>query len=321
LDQLTDISDESLTTGRIPGALNIAISILAFSVAGFALWAASNSNSWLVILLAAIIFSFVNNTIFSLLHEAVHGLFHTNQKVNEVFGSLCAAFFPTALSFQRICHLGHHRRNRSDAELFDYYFPDDNKLLKYTQWYGILTGVYWIMPPLGCLLYLIAPWALNSNIFRGKNSKVAQQSGVDAMLSGFDEVPGGRIRLEIMASILLQVLLVLALDLTFAGWIICYAAFALNWSALQYADHAWTERHVRNGAWNLRVNRPVQYLFLNYHHHKAHHQNTNVSWLDLPQYVDYTEHRPSFLAVYRNMWLGPRPYPEVPAGILGKDRC
>ena len=319
--QPTDVSDDSATTEQLPGALNIAISIVAIAIASFALWAASNSNGWITILLAATVFSFVNNTIFSLQHEAVHGLFHSKHKANEFFGSLCAAFFPTALSFQRICHLGHHRRNRSDAELFDYYYPNDNKVLKYTQWYGILTGIYWLMPPLGCLLYLVAPWALNINYFRGKNSKVAQQTGLDAMLSGFDEVRGGRIRLEIVATILLQVLLFTVLDLTFTGWLICYAAFAVNWSALQYADHAWTERDVRNGAWNLRVNPLVQYLFLNYHHHKAHHQHTNVSWLHLPKYVDYLEHRPSFLSVYRNMWLGPRPYPEVPPGILGKEKC
>jgi fatty acid desaturase len=308
-----------VTAERLPGALNISISVAAMAVAALALWIASNSGSWIAILLAAIIFSFVNNTIFSLLHEAVHGLFHSSHKVNEIFGSLCAAFFPTALSFQRICHLGHHRRNRSDAELFDYYYPDDNKFLKYTQWYGILTGVYWLMPPLGCLIYLIAPWALKINFFRGADSKVAQQTGLDAMLSGFNDVPGRRIRLEIVASILLQVSLFKFLNLTWTGWLICYAAFALNWSALQYADHAWTDRDVRNGAWNLRVNLLVQYLFLNYHHHKAHHQNTSVSWLHLPKYVDFLEHRPSFLAVYRNMWLGPRPYPEVPTGILRDD--
>jgi len=186
--QPTDISDDSATTEQLPGALNIAILIVAIAIASFALWAASNSNGWITILLAATVFSFVNNTIFSLLHEAVHGLFHSNHKANEFFGSLCAAF-------------------------------------------------------------------------------------------------------------------------------------AVNWSALQYADHAWTERDVRNGAWNLRVNPLVRYLFLNYHHHKAHHQHTNVSWLYLPKYVDYLEHRPSFLSVYWNMWLGPRPYPEVPPGILGKEKC
>lgn len=316
-----DMRYKILMNEPIPGGLNISIAIGAIAAACLSLWAASNIDHWAAILLAAIVFSFVNNTIFSLLHEAVHGLVHSQRRTNETLGTVCAAFFPTSLSFQRVCHLGHHRRNRSDAELFDYYYPDDNKFLKFTQWYGILTGIYWLMPPLGCLLYLLAPRSLQTPAIRSKKSKLAQQTGLDAMLSGFNDVSGGRIRFEILLTIAIQTVLFMVLDLSLTGWLVCYAAFALNWSALQYADHAWTVRHVRNGAWNLRVNRVVQYLFLNYHHHKAHHQHTDVPWLYLPKYVDYSEHRPSFLTVYRNMWLGPRPYPDVPRGVFGKDEC
>ena len=84
----------------------------------------------------------------------------------------------------------------------------------------------------------------------------------------------------------------------------------MNWSSLQYADHAWSELDVREGAWNLRVNKLVQWLFLNYHHHKAHHQHPEVSWLNLSEHVDFTEQRPSFLKIWLSMWRGPRPLPK-----------
>jgi hypothetical protein len=119
----------------------------------------------------------------------------------------------------------------------------------------------------------------------------------------------GRIRLEILFSILMQATIVRALDLSLAGWLACYAAFALNWSSLQYADHAWSVRDVHDGAWNLRVNGIVRYLFLNYHPHRAHHQHPSVPWLHLPKYVDVSEERPSFLRTYLRMWRGPRPWP------------
>ena len=93
---------------------------------------------------------------------------------------------------------------------------------------------------------------------------------------------------------------------------ICYAAFALNWSSLQYADHAWSELDVKEGAWNLRVNKVVQWLFLNYHHHKAHHQHPDVPWVHLHHHVDFSEPRPSFFRIYLSMWRGPRPMPEDP---------
>ncbi|HYO14944.1 MAG TPA: fatty acid desaturase [Thermoanaerobaculia bacterium] len=292
----------------IPGMLNMALSAAAVSAASGLLWLASHTESWAWRIAAALAFSFVNNTIFSLLHEAVHGVFHPRRGVNEAFGRLTAAFFPTGLGFQRICHLGHHRRNRSDVELFDYVLPGESRLVKSLQWYGILTGVYWLLPPLACLLYLLCPRVFR---FRGE-SRIVRQTSADAMLSGFEGAPETRVRLEILFSFLVQVALWTALDLSLAGWGFCYAAFALNWSSLQYADHAWSERDVHDGAWNLRVSRVVQALFLNYHHHKAHHQHPTVPWLHLPKYVDTSEERPSFLSIYFRMWRGPRPWPGEP---------
>ncbi|HKI06645.1 MAG TPA: fatty acid desaturase [Thermoanaerobaculia bacterium] len=290
----------------IPGALNVAVTAAAVAADLFLLGFASHTESWGWRIAAAVAFSFVNNTVFSLLHEAVHGVFHPRRAVNDAFGMLTAAFFPTGYTFQRVCHLGHHRRNRSDVELFDYFLPDDNRPLKAAQWYGILTGVYWLLPPLACLAYLLCPWLFRLPLL---SPEAARQTSADAMLSGFEGAPAGRMRLEILFSISMQAAMVWALDLSFAGWLACYAAFALNWSSLQYADHAWSVRDVHDGAWNLRVNRIVQYLFLNYHHHRAHHQHPSVPWLHLPRYVDFSEERPSFLRIYLRMWRGPRPWP------------
>jgi fatty acid desaturase len=116
-------------------------------------------------------------------------------------------------------------------------------------------------------------------------------------------------RLEILLSAAIQLLAWWTLDLTPVGWGACYAAFAVNWSALQYADHAWSDLDVRDGAWNLRVNRVVQYVFLNYHHHLAHHQHPEIPWIHLGKFVDVRAPRPSFLSIYLSMWKGPRPLP------------
>jgi fatty acid desaturase len=192
------------------------------------------------------------------------------------------------------------------VELFDYFLPNDNRPLKAFQWYGILTGIYWLLPPLACLAWLLAPGLFRAALFR---SRTARQTSAEAMLSGFESAPEGRIRLEILFSLAMQAAMIWALDLSLAGWLCCYAAFALNWSSLQYADHAWSVRDVHDGAWNLKVSRVVQYLFLNYHHHRAHHQHPSVPWLHLPKYVDFAEERPSFLRIYLQMWRGPRPWP------------
>lgn len=284
---------------RIPGGLNVALSIVAAAAACALLGLVSHADSLLVRVVGAIAFSYVNNTLFALLHESVHGVFHRRDAVNDWFGRWLAAFFPTSFTLQRYFHLGHHRRNRSEAERFDYIAPGENATLKTIEWYGILTGFFWLCPPLSCVLFFIgalgaahAPWS--------------RQTGFDGMVDGVEQLPGLPIRLEILFAALWQLALIRALHLTAAGWLLCYAAFAINWSSLQYADHAWSPLDAARGAWNLRVNPVVRWLFLNYHHHRVHHENPGVPWIHLPRFVDGAEPRPSFLRMYLSMWRGPR---------------
>jgi len=303
------------TKEAVPGGLNIALGLAAVAGLIVLLWLASHTESTLWFIVTIIVFSYVNNTVFSLLHEAVHGIFHPNRLINEWAGRLLAAFFPTGFTMQRIAHLGHHRRNRTEAELFDYYRPGENLLVKYLQWYGILTGIYWLLPPLSSLLFLLCPmplikWAIRQS----EKSQLAQQTSAEGMLSGYKNASFTKIKLEILLTILIQAGLVYWLDLTWLGWLGCYAAFGFNWSSLQYTDHAFSERDVYEGAWNLRVNKLIQYIFLNYHHHKAHHQYPHVPWLYLEHYINPNEKRPAFMEIYLKMWAGPRPLPGQEAG-------
>ncbi len=302
----------SSTAGRpeIPVGLNMVIAGLALSAWAGLLWLASHTSSWMVVLAAAWGFSYVNNTSFSLLHEAVHGIFHPNRRLNDWAGRILAATFPTGFQFQRQCHMGHHARNRTEVEQFDYIRPGDNKIWKYLQWYTILTGLYWLSVVIGWLLFLVCPWIYRLSVFSGEHSQIAHQSSTDAMLSSMFKGPTLKMRFEMLLTVVLQALMFVLLDLSALGWCCCYAAFAFRWSGLQYADHAWSELDLYDGAWNLRVNPIVRMFFLNYHFHKAHHQHPTVPWIHLPRYVDRGENQPSFLSIYLQMWRGPRPMPE-----------
>jgi fatty acid desaturase len=297
----------------VPGALNVTLATAVLCSNAGLLYAASHTSHWFWFLACAAAFSYTNNTVYSLLHECVHRKFHERRAVNDWWGRLLAASFPTGFTFHRMCHLGHHRHNRTEVERFDYYTADDNRFVKCMQWYGILTGFYWLMPPLGSVLVLVMPASLLLRLVDSRGSKTAEHLGTDAILEGIAEAPPWTMRGEIVLAGTVQAALWYVLDLSLAGWAACYAAFAVNWSALQYADHAWSELDVRDGAWNLRVNRAVQYVFLNYHHHLAHHQHPEVPWIHLGRFVDFDAPRPSFLAVYLSMWRGPRPLP--PAAI------
>jgi fatty acid desaturase len=294
----------------IPGRLNVALAAAAGGACLALLWAASHADALGWRLLAAVAFSYANNTLFALLHEAVHGVFHASSAVNDLFGRVLAGFFPTSFTLQRSFHLGHHRRNRTAAERFDYIAPGESAFLKRVQWYGILTGFYWLTAPLACAIALVSPRAFSSRLFRGEQAAWSRQSGTEAMVAGVERLPGGVIRAEILWAALLQIGLFGLLDLSLSGWLLCYAAFAVNWSSLQYADHAWSPLDVTEGAWNLKVNRVVRWLFLNYHHHLAHHRHPGVSWIHLGRLVDEAAPRPSFGRLYCSMWRGPRRLPE-----------
>ena len=296
----------------IPGALNVFIAIVSLFNAAGLLWVASHADNWMVISIAAIGFSFVNNTIFSLLHEAVHGNFHINTLVNAVAGRLLAAMFPTGFTIQRVSHLGHHRRNRTDQELYDYYLPHESRWLK-TYWlYCLLTGFYWLAIPEAGLIFLMMPWAFSSTWFQ---HGPARWWGFEPFVKDIAREPKLTVWLELFFTLCVQVSLWVLLDLNWVGWLMCYWAFGLNWSALQYSDHAWSERDVMKGAWNLRVSRFAHWMFLNYHCHRAHHENPHVPWLYLPGLVNPLHRQPTFWKIYLSLWKGPRPAPPGPGPL------
>lgn len=284
--------------------LNVFINLGAFVLLGGSLYIVSHSNNGWMIAVAVLVFSYVANTVFAFLHESVHRVYSLRPWLNEGMGLLNGALFPTGLTFQRVCHLGHHLRNRTDHEMFDMYYPDDNLFLKRAQFYSILTGIYWLTIPLGWFTYLICPWSYR--LLKTENTAIKRTGAI--MLHPFIDHPKKwRIRFELVFVIAFQVALFKVLDLKFWPTFATYWVFGMLWGSLQYADHAWSPRDVLKGAWNLKVNPITRLFFLNYHYHQVHHMNPKLPWNHLPRHVDSTQPMPSFWKIYFEMWKGPRP--------------
>lgn len=284
--------------------LNIFLAILSYSSVIYLLYFVESQTSWPLKCLGAFLFSLFSNTIFSLLHESVHGSFSWNRNINNLFGRTSAAFFPTSFTIQKHCHLGHHRRNRTDVEMFDMYYASDNIITKRLQLYTIICGIYWTSAPIGSLCYLFCPWLLNLKILRSDHPDI-QHMSADAMITDIQKAPPMVVRLEVLFAIFIQGLLFYFLNLSFSTWILCYWAFAVSWGGLQYADHAWSKRDIRYGAWNLKVSPIIKLFYLNYHDHKVHHIFPFLPWNYLPKFVNRSEERPTFWKIYFKILKGP----------------
>lgn len=292
------------------GTLNSALLVLSLAASWSCLWAASHLSLGFA-LVAAWLFSLVNNTTFALMHEAVHGLSAKSARRNALLGILAGLAFPTSFSMQRAAHMGHHQRNRTDQELYDYYLPGQSRLVRNIWLYaGNLLGLYWWSVVFSNLMYLLVPGAYRSRFFV---ERVAPALGFGPYVADLARLPVTRVWIEIALAFAYQALIFYWLDLSVVGALVCYWAFALHWSVLQYADHAWSARDVRSGAWNLKVLAPFRWVALNYHYHLAHHQHPHVPWYELPRWVDTSERQPSFWRVYFSLWKGVRPAPPMGA--------
>lgn len=321
-DQVAARGSEEDAPLAIPATLNLAIGSLAMAAALACLWTASHASSWVVVAGAAAAFAAANNTVFCCLHECVHYGFHPSRRINDGAGIVFAAFFPTAFTIQRVSHFGHHRRNRTDLELYDYYLPHQSRWLK-TYWiYCLLTGFYWAIIPVAGLVHLLCPVAFRSRWFqRGP----ARWWGFEEFVRDIAEQPISRVWAQALFTVCVQASMWLLLDLGGTRWLACYWTFGLVWSSLQYTDHAWSPRDVYEGAWNLRVGPVTQTIFLNYNLHLAHHRRPDIPWIHLPRFVKPQDPAPSFWSIYGPLWRGAAPAPPgdgpppLPAGVFRRS--
>src|SRR5436190_20803969 len=141
----------------IPGQVNVCLAGLVVMLCSFLLWAAGRVQNWSGVVLLACAYAFVMNTGYALCHEAEHDIFHPNKTINDIAGIIVTLFFPGSFHLRRQGHIGHHLRNRTDDEAFDLYFEGESAVWKWLQFYGILTGFFWLMIVLSNFIALIHP--------------------------------------------------------------------------------------------------------------------------------------------------------------------
>lgn len=284
----------------IPARLNLAIAAVQVLLLVAIIWGAGQAAAWWSVALLALAYGIVMNSGYAILHEAEHNLLHPHPIVNQIGGAVLALFFPAPFHLLRQGHLGHHLRNRSDDEAFDFYFEGDNPVWKWLQLYGILTGLFWLTIVLGNVLALLNPAWLTSR-------HLSFDRPTDALRQTLNPKYNYLIRIEAAALIALHGSLMAAFGVPPLRYAAVLFGFGAIWSALQYVHHFGTVRDVRRGARNLRTFAPLDVIWLNHNWHRNHHEHPTIPWIHLPR-IDAGERgrRGSLVLAYLKMWRGPR---------------
>ena len=287
----------------IPGRLNIVLAVLVVLLCLTLLWASGHVHTWWAVAMLAIAYGFVMNTGYALCHEAEHDIFHPNKTVNDTAGTIVTLLFPASFQLRRQGHIGHHLRNRTDDEAFDLYFEGENPFWKWIQFYGILTGFFWLMIVISNFIAVINPkWlALKTNMDRP----------TAALQETLNPKYFRRMRLEAMLVFLVHGLMIYFFKIPVLHYIAVLCGFGFLWSTLQYIHHYGTVRDVQKGAWNVRTWRVFDLIWLNHHWHLNHHLNPTISWIYLPELrADGFQSPIPFWKAYFNQWRGPRFTPQ-----------
>lgn len=298
----------------IPDRLNLCLVALVFCGGIVLLWLGSQATTWYVVLIG-VAFSYLMLTNYALLHEASHGNLNSGSRVNYLLGATTGLLFPIPFRLMRTTHQNHHHHNRTDHEMFDLYYPTDNRLLKWSQWYCLLGGLFWPLVPLGAAIFSVVPGMLRSQLLK----KADPARGV-AIVANLERSAIWAMRLELFLIVVFFCGLFWLLELKWQNTLILYACFSLNWSTRQYVGHAFSRRDIVDGAWNLRHFPWMSWLLLHGEWDLNHHRRPEVSWYYLPRLSPVGEPRMSYLRQYWRQWLGPcpceEPDPRSPSGWM-----
>ncbi len=283
----------------IPVRLNLCLAAVQIVVLLGLLWLAGRVSGWWL-LLVALGYGLVMNSAYAMLHEAEHGIMHPNRGINDAVGTVLAFFFPAPFHLIRQGHLGHHLRNRSDDEAFDFYFEGESRLWKHLQLYGILTGLFWLVIMLSNFIAALCPRML-------RPKAVEFDRPTTALLASFNPKFMPLVRIEACAVIALHGALIWFWQIPLWHWFVTMAGFGVMWSAMQYVHHFGTERDVINGSRNLRTWRWLDALWLHHNWHRRHHERPTVPWVHLPHLDEGPKQSRSLLLIaYLRMWRGPK---------------
>ncbi|MGE5305600.1 MAG: fatty acid desaturase family protein [Alphaproteobacteria bacterium] len=266
----------------IPGRINIGLALLytALNVGQFFVLPAfvfQNDLRWAWALLPI---ALLNNPYWSLLHEAIHDLFHPDSRINLLFGRTLSVMFGSPFCILRLSHLLHHKLNRTPIEGTEFYQRGKVSVVSAAAGYyfQILGGLYLVefLSPL--LFFLPRAWLRK---FAARGIKPNTVSAI-LMRSWTQDQPLHEIRTD---GLLIGVWFGTALYCYGRNWPLLVAIVAARGLLISFLDNVYHYRTPVGDifyAKNLWLPRPGATILLNFNLHGIHHRHPAVSWRGLP---------------------------------------
>jgi len=287
------------------GALNIVVIGLQIVLWwGLITAAGTVSLPWPARILAVVVFCFVMQGVFSMMHECFHRNAHPSKLVNDLLCWVGATMFGTSATLHRIHHWGHHLRNRSASERGEYIHPGENPAAKTFLYYFAVCGGLYIASLAFSLLILILPYATVRLL-----TKAARFNTYSAAWFQFKPRDWWQIRIETLASAAVWFLVLRVTHWELKTLLLCYIPFAFTWSSLQWVYHLRTPIHAIEGAYNLRLPLLARWSFLNFNYNLTHHRNPHLPWQDLYAASNQQETQPLWYR-WLMVFLPPEPFPK-----------
>jgi fatty acid desaturase len=250
---------------------HLAVNVYQFLVVPVLLLPLDAAWAWTLLPLA-----FLHNSYWSLIHEAIHDLFHPAPRVNMLFGRMAGVLFGAPFRILRLSHLLHHKLNRTPMEATELFDPakSSRRRAALGYYFQIVGGLYLVEFFSSVLFLLPRSW------IQGFNKRFIAPDSVSSILMR------NWTSNESIREIRTDGILVLGwLGFSFwcygEHWLLLLAILGSRSFFISFLDNVYHYRTPANDifyASNLWLPAPCAKLLLNFNLHGIHHQNPAVPW-------------------------------------------
>ncbi len=252
-------------------AIHLGVNVYQFLLLPVWLLPLSAVWAWTLVPLALL-----NNSYWSLIHEAIHDLFYPGSRVNMFFGRGASVLFGAPFRILRLSHLLHHRLNRTPMEATELFDAKNSSRIAaaWGYYFQIFGGLYLIEFLSSLLFFLPRVWIRD---FQRRFIKLESVSGI-LMQSWTTDDAIREIRVD---GGLVVGWFGLSLWCYGEFWPLLLAALAARGFFISFLDNVYHYRTPVSDVFyasNLWLPAPLDRLLLNFNLHGIHHRNPALPW-------------------------------------------